>query len=238
MNTVNTKTRSQTTTYDEGLRQHFRSVYNVMSIGLVLTALAAYLFSSSQAWVNFYAGLLSNGFIAMAIMILPFIALSILLKPSAVQSKSVGQLRTIFYGFSIFFGIVLSLIPVAYPGADIARAFFITAATFAGMSVYGYITKSDLSRMGSFLMMGAMGLFLAIIVNVFLQSTMLQFIISCVGVVIYTLMTAYDTQNIKESYSASYGDEANGKMAVMGALSLYINFIMLFQFILSLLNNR
>ena len=143
-----------------------------------------------------------------------------------------------FFAFSAVFGASLSVVFLAYAGADIARAFFITAATFAATSVYGYVTKTDLSKMRSFLIMGVIGIFIAAIVNIFLQSTMLDFIISAVGVLVYTGLVAYDTQNIKETYAASNGDDMNNKMAVMGALGLYINFIMLFQFILSLIGNR
>ena len=221
-------------TYDEGLRNHFRGVYNTMALGLLVTALVALGVSSSQTLIELIYTTPLKWVVAFAPLAFVWFGFS----PNAIRTKSSGQLKTLFYAFSAVFGMSLSAIFIVYSSADIARAFFITSATFAAMSVYGYVTKSDLSKLGAFLMMGVIGLFIAIIVNLFLQSTMMDFIISAVGVLIYTLLVAYDTQNIKETYRASNGDDMNNKLAVMGALGLYINFIMLFQFILSLLGNR
>jgi len=234
MNMLNTKTNETSTSYDEGLRKHFRGVYNVMSLGLVVTGLVAMAIASSPTVINFLFGTP----LKWVLMFAPLAFIWFGFSPNAVRTKTAGQLKTMFYLFSAVFGASLSTIFLAYSGADIARAFFITAATFAGTSVYGYVTKTDLSKMASFLIMGVIGILIAAVVNIFLQSSMLDFIISVVGVVVYTGLVAYDTQNIKESYAQSYGDDANNKMAVMGALSLYINFIMLFQFILSLIGNR
>lgn len=231
---LNTKTNETSTSYDEGLRKHFRGVYNVMSLGLVVTGLVAMAIASSPTVINFLFGTP----LKWVLMFAPLAFIWFGFSPNAVRTKTAGQLKTMFYLFSAVFGASLSTIFLAYSGADIARAFFITAATFAGTSVYGYVTKTDLSKMASFLIMGVIGILIAAVVNIFLQSSMLDFIISVVGVVVYTGLVAYDTQNIKESYAQSYGDDANNKMAVMGALSLYINFIMLFQFILSLIGNR
>jgi len=233
MNTINTRTR-ETTTYDEGLRNHFRGVYNVMSIGLVLTGLVAFGVANWPAAIN----LLFGTPLKWVVMFAPLAFIWFGFSANAVRTKTSGQLKTMFFAFSAVFGASLSVVFLAYAGADIARAFFITAATFAATSVYGYVTKTDLSKMRSFLIMGVIGIFIAAIVNIFLQSTMLDFIISAVGVLVYTGLVAYDTQNIKETYAASNGDDMNNKMAVMGALGLYINFIMLFQFILSLIGNR
>lgn len=234
MNTINTKSRSTTTSYDEGLRDHFRGVYNVMSLGLVVTGLIAFAIANTPAIMNLLFGTPLKWVMIFAPMAFVWFGFS----PNAVRTKTAGQLKTMFYLFSAVFGASLSTIFVVYQGADIARAFFITAATFAATSVYGYVTKADLSKMGSFLIMGVIGIIIASVVNIFLASSMLHFVISAAGVLIYTGLVAYDTQNIKESYSHSYGADDNKKMAVMGALGLYINFIMLFQFILSLLGNR
>lgn len=220
--------------YDEGLRSHFRRIYNVMTAGLIVTGLVAYV----AAQIPAVLALFQQPIMAIIFAFLPLAMVMFMFRGSALQSKSSAQLTTSFYLFSAAFGFCMTPIVVVYAGADIARAFFITAATFAATSAWSYTTKADLSRLGSFLFMGVIGLIIAIVVNMFLQSTMMDFIISCAGVLIYTGLVAYDTQNLKESYAESYGQEANNKMAVMGALSLYINFVMLFQFILSLLGNR
>lgn len=221
-------------TYDAGLRTHFRKVYNMMAVGLLLTGAVAFAVANTPALVQLLFGTPLKWVMIFAPMVFVMVGFS----PSSVMRRSAAQLKTLFYVFSGIWGMSLSALFLVYGGADIARAFFITAAAFAATSVWGYTTKADLSKMGAFLFMGAIGLVIAIVVNLFLQSTMLQFIVSVAGVLIYTLMIAFDTQNIKESYSASYGDESNSKGAVMGALSLYMNVIMVFQFILSLVGNR
>jgi len=227
-------TRATTLDYDEGLRTHFRGVYNVMSLGLVVTALVAYAVANSPL----AAILFGNPLIAIAVAFAPLAFIWFGFTPNAVRTKTSGQLKTMFFLFSAVFGLSLSSVFLVYAGADIARAFFIAAATFAATSVFGYVTKRDLSGLGGLLIMGVIGILIAIVVNIFLQSAALDFAISVIGVLVYTGLVAYDTQNIKETYSRSYGDEANSKTAVMGALGLYINFIMLFQFILSLVGNR
>lgn len=235
MNNYQPQTQGQVgVTYDEGLRNHFRGVYNTMALGLILTGLVAFGISNSEAATQFIFGTP----LKWVAMFAPLAFIWFGFSPKAVRTKTAGQLKTMFYAFSAIFGLSLSVIFLAYTGADIARAFFVTSATFAAMSVYGYVTKADLSKLGSFLIMGVIGLLIAIVVNIFLQSAMLDFVISAAGVLIYTLLVAFDTQNIKETYRASNGDDVNNKMAVMGALSLYINFIMLFQFILSFMGGR
>ena len=234
MNMMNTKTRATGVAYDEGLRNHFRGVYNVMTLGLILTGLVAYGIANWPAAINLMFGTP----LKWVVMFAPLAFIWFGFSHKAVMTKTSGQLKTMFYLFSALFGASSSTIFLAYAGADIARAFFIAAATFAATSVYGYVTKTDLSKMGSFLIMGVIGILIAAVVNIFLQSSMLDFMISVIGVVAYTGLVAYDTQNIKETYSRSHGDDMNSKMAVMGALSLYINFIMIFQFILSLIGNR
>jgi len=238
MNMLNQQTRTTALSYDEGLRSHFRSVYNTMSLGLMVTGLVAYAVAAAVSSSPEFAHLLFNSGVIYAFIFAPLLFLFFGFSHRAVMNKTAGQLKTLFYAFSAVWGVSLSTIFLAYTGGDIVRAFFVTSATFAAMSIFGYTTKIDLGGLRSFLMMGVIGLLIAIVVNLFMQSTMMDFIISCAAVLIYTLLTAYDTQNIKESYSASYGDEANKKMAVMGALSLYINFMVLFQFILQFLGNR
>jgi len=219
---------------DAGLRAHFQRVYNTMALGLGVTGLVAYAVANVPALFNLIFGT-PLMFVAM---FAPLAFIWFGFSPKAMQRKSAAQLNGMFYLFSAVFGICLATIFVAYAKADIARVFFITAAMFAGTSIFGYTTKRDLSGLGGLMIMGVIGLLIAIVVNLFLQSSMMHFVISVLGVVIYTALTAWDTQNIKESYHPSAGDESNNKMAVMGALSLYINFIMLFQFLMSLLGNR
>lgn len=221
-------------TYDEGLRQHMMRIYNTMSVGLGITGLTAYLVANTGLWTFFANPMMS---IVMFIGMLGFVMYGF--RPSRLQNSSVGALRTTFFGFSAFLGAFFSVYFVAYSGASLARVFFITAGMFLATSLYGYTTKKDLSGLGSFLIMGAWGLLIAMIVNWFLQSSLLQFVYSVIGVLIYTGLTAYDTQNMKRIYLSSGQDEAmTQKIAVYGALSLYMNFIMLFQFLMNLMSNR
>jgi FtsH-binding integral membrane protein len=220
--------------FDEGLRSHFRKVYNTMSLGLVLTGVVAFICAGVPAITVMF----TKPVFAVIVAFLPLVLLMGLFNGGAMMTRSAANLTTRFYVFSAAFGLCLTPLVLIYTGADLARAFFITAATFAATSLWSYTTKADLSKFGSFLIMGVIGLLIAIVVNMFLQSSMMDFVISCAGVLIYTGLVAYDTQNLKECYALGSGAEANNKLAVMGALSLYVNFIMLFQFILSLLNNR
>ena len=234
MNTPETKTRSVGVAYDDGLRDHFRGVYNVMSLGLLVTGLVAFGIANWPAATNLLFGTPLKWVVMFAPLAFIFFGFS----HRAVMNKTAGQLKTMFYLFSAVFGASLSAVFLVYSGADITRAFFIAAATFAATSVYGYVTKKDLSGLGGLLIMGVIGILIAMVVNIFLQSSALDFAISVIGVLVYTGLVAYDTQNIKETYNESHGRESNDKMAVMGALGLYINFIMLFQFILNLIGNR
>ena len=221
-------------TYDAGLRAHFQRVYNTMALGLGVTGLVAFAVSSTPALFNAIFG----GPQAYIVMLAPLAFAFFGFNPSVMQRKSVGYMTGMFYLFSAVFGLSMAAIFKVYTGADVARVFFITAAMFAGTSIFGYTTKRDLSGMGSLMIMGAIGLLIAMLVNLFLKSDMMQFVISVIGVIVYTGLTAWDTQNIKESYSEYAGADANNKMAVFGALNLYMNFIMLFQFLLQLLGNR
>jgi uncharacterized protein len=151
---------------------------------------------------------------------------------------SVPAAQATFWAFAAIMGLSLSSIFLVYTDASIAKVFFITAATFGAMSLYGYTTKRDLTSMGNFLMMGLIGLIIASLVNIFMQSSMLDFAISAVGVLIFVGLTAYDTQKIKEGYSEGFGADVLAKGAIMGALSLYLDFINLFMMLLRLFGNR
>lgn len=227
-------TVTRAATYDAGLRTHFQSVYNTMSIGLVITGAVAFAVSNVPALTNLIFGTP----LVYVFMLAPLAFVFFGFSPNSVARRSASQLRGLFFLFSGIFGVSMATIFLAYTGEAVARVFFITAAMFAATSIYGYTTKKDLSGMGSLMVMGAIGLLIAMLVNMFLHSSTLQFVISSAGVLIYTGLTAWDTQSIKESYRATYGGEANSKMAVMGALNMYMNFIMLFQFLLQLFGGR
>jgi len=155
-----------------------------------------------------------------------------------INSISAQKARSLFYVYAGLMGLSLSSILLVYTGASVVRAFFITAAAFAALSIYGYTTKKSLSGLGSFLMMGVFGLIIAQIVNIFMASTQLDFMISIIGVLIFAGLTAYDTQKIKNMYLAGDNNETSGKKSVMGALTLYLDFILMFQFLLMFLGNR
>ena len=221
---------------DEGLRSYMLKVYNYMGIGLVVTGAVAYFFNqwvmSSEATFNAIYG--SPLMWVIALSPLAFV----LVLSFGINKMSVGAAQLTFWGFATVMGLSLSSIFAVYTDASIAKVFFITAATFGAMSLWGYTTKRDLTGMGSFLFMGLIGLIIAMIVNIFLQSSMLEFAISAIGVLIFVGLTAYDTQKIKESYSASHGAEVLAKGAIMGALRLYLDFINLFMMLLRLFGNR
>jgi hypothetical protein len=151
---------------------------------------------------------------------------------------SAGALQGLFFAFSAVMGLSMASIFLVFTGASVARVFFITATMFAGMSLWGYTTKADLSRMGTFLMMGLVGIVIAGLVNLFVGSSALQFAISVIGVVVFTGLTAYDTQRIKEMYYDEASHEALGKVQIMGALSLYLDFVNMFTFLLQFLGSR
>jgi FtsH-binding integral membrane protein len=218
--------------FDEGLRQHMLRVYNYMTVGLILTGLVAFFGASSPGLVQavFFTPL------KWVVMLAPLGFVFVL--SWNMHRMSTGAVQGLFWAFCALMGLSMMSIFLVYTQTSIARVFFITAAMFAGTSLYGYTTKTDLSRFGSFLMMGLIGIVIAGLVNIFVGSSALQFAISVIGVVVFTGLTAWDTQNIKESYAEGYGAEANGKLAVMGALSLYLNFINLFMMLMQLLGQR
>jgi hypothetical protein len=155
-----------------------------------------------------------------------------------MHAMTAAGAQTAFWAFCAVMGLSLASVFLVFTGTSIARTFFITATMFGATSLYGYTTKRDLSRFGSFLIMGLIGIIIASLVNLFVGSSALQFAISIIGVLVFTGLTAYDTQSIKEQYSEGYGHEANSKMAVFGALSLYLNFVNMFQLLLSLTGQR
>ena len=216
---------------DQGLRSHMLKVYNYMASGVLLTGIVALLFAQSGMaaqvlntplrWVLMFAPL---GFV----MVMSF----------GMNKLSTTALQGLFFAFAAVMGLSMASIFLVFSGESIARTFFVTAASFAGLSLFGYTTKKDLTAMGSFLIMGVVGLFLASLVNIFLGSSTLQIVVSFLGVLIFAGLTAYDTQRIKSEYLHFAGHESLGKLAIMGALNLYLDFVNMFQFLLSFMGSR
>jgi uncharacterized protein len=216
---------------DVGLREFMLRVYNYMAGGLALTGIVAYAAAAS----GFYQQI-AGSLLFWVVLIAP-LGLVMLLS-FRIQRMSLGSAQLTFWGYAALMGLSLAGIFLIYTGASIARVFFITAATFAAMSLYGYTTRSDLSRFGSFLFMGLIGVVIASLVNMFVMSSALQFAISIVGVIVFVGLTAWDTQAIKEMYWQGDGSVVAGKKAIMGALRLYLDFINLFVLLLQLMGNR
>jgi len=216
---------------DIGLRAYILRVYNYMAGGLALTGLVAYI----GATTGVYASMVGTP-IFWVVLLAP-LALVLLLS-FRVQSMSLGAAQLTFWAYAGLVGLSLSGIFVVYTGESIARVFFITAATFAAMSLYGYTTRTDLSRFGSFLLMGLIGIIIAGLVNIFLKSSALQFAISAIGVLVFVGLTAYDTQRIKAIYLAGEDQSISGKKAIMGALALYLDFLNLFLLLMQLFGVR
>ncbi len=226
---------------DVGLRQHMLKVYNYMASGLTLTGIVAYAAGNSPAVMNLlYAqgpsGQLAPTILAWIAMLAPIGMVFFL--AARIHALRASTAQTMFWVYSALMGLSLANIFLVFTGASIARVFFITAATFAGMSLYGYTTKRDLSRFGSFLFMGLIGVLIASVVNIFLASSALHFVVSVVGVLVFVGLTAYDTQEIKSIYLDSDDTEVSGKKAIMGALKLYLDFINIFVMLLQLFGER
>lgn len=217
---------------DAGLRQFLLSVYNYMGSGLVLTGLVAY----GAAETGLYTSLVQMPFLFWGVVLAP-LALVFLLS-FRIEKMSVGAAQAAFWAYAGLVGLSLAGIFLMYTGVSIARTFFITAATFLAMSLYGYTTRADLARFGSFLMMGLVGIIIASVVNLFLTSSALQLAISVIGVLVFVGLTAYDTQRIKEIYLASDNSAVAAKKTIMGALALYLDFLNLFILLLQLTGNR
>ena len=216
-------------TFDAGLRTHMLRIYNYMMAGLAITGAVAFGVANVPALYNAIFGT-PLSFVAM----LAPLGFMFFFQYKTTRAPA-STLQTLFWVFCGLMGLSMATIFVAFTGADIARAFFITAAMFGATSLYGYTTRKDLTGMGTFMMMGLFGLLIASVVNIFLASSALQWAVSVAGVVIFTGLTAWDTQRIKAQYAEEFGTETNSKMAVLGALSLYLNFINMFQMILSLM---
>jgi len=219
---------------DVGLRDYMLRIYNYMASALALTGIVAYV-ASMGGRDSFIAHIYHTPMMWLVILA-PFGL--VMLLSFGIQRLSAAAAQGIFWVYAGLMGLSLSTIFLVYTGESIARVFFITAGTFAAMSLYGYTTKRDLSQIGSFLFMGLIGIVIASLVNMFLASSALQFAIAVIGVLVFTGLTAYDTQTIKEMYYEGDGYEIAGKKAVMGALRLYLDFINLFMMLIQLLGVR
>lgn len=231
-NTSSFASSASRVSYDAGLRAYMMRVYNHMMVALGISGAIAFLVSSSPALMNAIFGTP----LAFVFMLAPlFFVFFFSYKINSISSQ---KAKTYLWIYSALMGISLSTIFIAYTGTSVARVFFISASTFGAMSLYGYTTKRDLTAIGSFLFMGLIGLIIASIVNIFLKSSALEFAISLIGVLVFIGLTAYDTQKIKQSYYHSSDSEMIAKMAIMGALNLYIDFINLFIMMLRLFGDR
>jgi len=218
--------------FDEGLRSHMLRVYNYMGGGLVLTGIVALLVASTPA---IYQPIFGTS-LKWVVMLAPLAFIFIMSWRMEAMSAATAQI--LFWTFCALMGLSLASIFLVFTGTSIARTFFIAAAMFGATSLYGYTTRRDLTNMGSFLIMGLIGIIIAMLANLFIQSSALQFAISVIGVIAFTGLTAYDTQNIKQQYAEGHGSELQSKLAVFGALSLYLNFINIFQLLLGLTGER
>lgn len=217
---------------DLGLRSYMQSVFNLMAMGLGLTGLVAFAVAQSPELVHTLYMTPLKWVVLLAPLGLVFYL------GYSVQKLSQATAQLLFWVYSGLMGLSLGTIFLLYTSQSITRVFFITASMFLAMSLYGYTTKKDLTSMGSFMIMGLIGVVIAGLVNIFLQSSAMQFVISVLGVVIFTGLTAYDVQRIKDMYYESAAGEALGKVAVMGALTLYLDFINLFMALLRLFGDR
>jgi FtsH-binding integral membrane protein len=216
---------------DVGLREYMLRVYNYMASGLALTGIVAYV----AAFSGFYQAIAGTPLI-WVVMLAPLGL--VFFFSFRLEQMSLAAAQTTFWVYAGVMGLSLAGIFLVFTGASIARVFFITAGTFAAMSLYGYTTKADLSRFGSFLMMGLIGIVIASLVNLFVASSALHFAISVAGVLVFTGLTAWDTQRIKEMYVENLDEAIAGKVAIMGALTLYLDFINLFMMLLQLIGVR
>lgn len=237
MNTVpprfgyNSATQSQAL-FDEGLRQHMLRVYNYMGAGLVVTGLIAFIVGSTPA---LYVPIFGTP-LKWVVMLAPLAF--VFFFSFRIQTMSASAAQLTFWAFCAVMGLSLASVFLVFTGASIARTFFIAATMFGATSLYGYVTKRDLSQVGSFLFMGLIGVIIASIVNIFLGSSALQFAISVIGIAVFVGLTAWDTQNIKQQYADNFDQESQQKIAVFGALSLYLNFVNIFQLLLHFTGER
>jgi FtsH-binding integral membrane protein len=230
---------------DEGLRQYMLRVYNYMTAGLAITGLTAFVIAQMSIVTNSAGEIIALTDLGTTLFTTP-LRWVVMLAPlgmvfflsARLHRMSLSAAQITFWLFASLMGVSLAFIFIAYTGASVTRVFFITAGTFAATSLYGYTTKRDLTRFGSFMIMGVIGIFIAMVVNIFLQSTALQFAISVIGVLLFVGLTAYDTQRIKTEYWEGDDHSTTGRKAISGALRLYLDFINLFLFLLRLLGTR
>ena len=219
---------------DEGLRAHMNKVYGLMSVAMLITGGVAWAVGTNEAMLQaiFATPLKWVVMFAPLVVVFAFSAL--------IHKMQTSTAQMVFFGYSALMGLSLSFIFKVYTGVSIAQTFLITAIAFAALSLYGYTTKRNLSAFGSFLMMGLIGLIVASLLNIFIASSALQFAISVIGVLLFAGLTAYDTQNIKNTYLQLAQSDADflGKAAILGALQLYMDFLNLFMFLLQFLGNR
>ncbi|WP_371226830.1 Bax inhibitor-1 family protein [Roseovarius sp. 2305UL8-3] len=241
LNTIRTAAGTRTAQIDAGLRAHMNKVYGTMSVGMLMTFVVAWAIGSNDALLSILRDpfTLQPNILGWIVMFAPLIM--VFAFSAMINRLSAAAAQLFFYVFAAVMGASISWIFAAFTDFSIAQIFLVTSIAFAGLSLWGYTTKKDISGWGSFLIMGLIGIIVAMIINIFLQSPAIMFAISIIGVLIFAGLTAYDTQNIKNTYlaHAHHGDsEWMGKAAIMGALSLYLNFINMFMMLLSLLGNR
>lgn len=220
---------------DVGLRAHMNKVYGLMAVAMIITGAVAFAVGTTPALVKAIFGT----WLQWVVMLAPLGV--VFMFGAKIHSMSVATAQLVFWVFAALIGLSISYIFVVYTGISIAQTFFTTAIAFAALSLYGYTTKRDLTAMGSFLFIGLVGIIVASIANWFLQSPVMHLAISAIGVLIFAGLTAYDTQNIKNTYiqfRSAYGEEYAEKMGIMGALSLYLNFLNMFMFLLQFMGNR
>jgi len=219
--------------YDAGLRSYMLSVYNYMASGVLLTGIVALLFANSGMAEQILMG---PGLLKYLIMFAPLAFVMVL--SFGITRLSTGTAQLLYWAFAVVMGLSMASIFLVFTGESIAQTFFATAAAFLGLSLWGYTTKKDLSGFGTFLIMGVVGLLVAMIINLFLQSSALQLAVSAIGVLLFAGLTAYDTQRIKSLYFHVAGSDMMGKTAIMGALSLYLDFVNMFTFLLQFMGSR
>ena len=223
-------------TRDAGLRSYMLSVYNYMASGVLLTGIVALLFAPYAQSVLINAAGTGMSPLGWIVMLSPLAFVMVM--SFGVNRLSTPTLQMLFWAFATVMGLSMSTIFITFTGMSIAQTFFAVAAAFAGLSLWGYTTKKDLSGWGTFLIMGVVGLLVAMVINWFLQSPAMMLAISAIGVLIFAGLTAYDTQRIKSMYAHVAGTEMMGKVVIMGALSLYLDFINMFMFLLQFMGDR
>jgi FtsH-binding integral membrane protein len=231
---------AEAVTYDVGLRQYMLQVYNYMASGLALTGIVSYFTANTPAIMDALYRPVAGGYaptgLAYIVMFAPLAFVLVL--SFGIHRLQASTAKALFFLYAAVMGLSLANIFLMFTGASITRMFFITAGAFAGLSLYGYTTKRDLTAFGSFLIIGLFGIVIASVVNIFLASSGLDFVLSVVGVLVFAGLTAYDTQQIKDIYAESDDNETYGKKAIMGALALYLDFINLFLMLLRLFGDR